>query len=441
VPNVRPFRALRYAPDVVGDVGRVIAPPYDVIGERERSDLLARDPRNVVRLDLPTAELGDPDPDDRYRRAARLLARWRGEGAIRQDPRPTIYPYEQVFRRPGDGAFQRRRGFFARVGLEPFGAGIRAHERTLPAVREDRYRLLRATNVNTSPVVAMYEDAGRRVGPLLDALGEEAPAVSAVDIAGDTHRLWLLPTGTDGRAETLAEAASAATLTIADGHHRYETALRYAVEQRVGTSDDAEQERGSSFVLMLLLEPDAGPILVLPTHRVVRGLGEDGIDRLLGSLGSLFEVRQGFPADELLGRFGPAAASAGVATGEFGLWTRAGGAVLQARPEAFVPLLASGGPAVRRLDVSLLGATLEVCAGLDSAAVAAGARLVYTKDAAEAIASVDASTDGADAAFLLHPTPASEIMAVAAEGDVMPQKSTYIYPKAATGMVINLLEG
>jgi uncharacterized protein (DUF1015 family) len=441
VPNVRPFRALRYAPDVVGDVGRVIAPPYDVIGERERSDLLARDPRNVVRLDLPTAELGDPDPDDRYRRAARLLARWRGEGAIRQDPRPMIYPYEQVFRRPGDGAIQRRRGFFARVGLEPFGAGIRAHERTLPAAREDRYRLLRATNVNTSPVVAMYEDPSRRVGPLLDALSEEAPTVTAVDMAGDTHRLWLLAAGTDGRAEVLAEAASAATLTIADGHHRYETALRYAVERRVGTPDDAGRERGSDHVLMLLLEPVAGPILVLPTHRVVRELGADGLTRLRASLGSLFAVDDGVTAEALLGRFGPAAASAEAAPGELGLWTRDGGAVLRARSEAFATLLTSGGPAVRRLDVSLLGAALEASAGLDGAAVAAGERLVYTKDAADAMARVDAGTEGADAAFLLHPTPASEIMAVAAEGDVMPQKSTYIYPKAATGMVINLLEG
>ncbi len=441
VPEVRPFRALRYAPDFVGDLGRVIAPPYDVIGPEERRALLARDPHNVVRLDLPMAEPGDPDPDECYRRASRLLAAWRGEGAVHQDPRPAIYAYEQEFRAPGMATRQVRRGFFARVRLEPFGAGIRAHERTLPGPREDRYRLLRATNVNTSPVVAMYEDDDRRAGPILDAVALEPPEAEAIDAGGDLHRLWRLPAGADGRAEALAAAASAAVRTIADGHHRYETALRYQAEQRVAPEEAGQGDRGADFVLMLLLEPEAGPLLILPTHRVVLGLGTDGARDLMASLAGLFDIRDGVPAGELRATFGPNATPAEGGTGTFGLWTRAGGAVLTARREAFVPILSAGGPVLRRLDVSLLGAALESCAGLDAGAVASGDRLSYTKDAAEAIALVDAGTGGADAAFLLDATPAAEIIAVAADGDVMPQKSTYIYPKAATGLVLNLLEG
>lgn len=440
MPVIRPFRALRYAPETAGDPGRLIAPPYDVIGEDERRMLLARDPRNVVRLDFPAAEIRDPDPDERYRRAARLLSQWRGEGAVRQDSRPAVYAYEQEFRAPGGAATLVRRGFFARVGLEPFGPGIRAHERTLPGPREDRYRLLRATNVNTSPVVAMYEDPTGSAGTILTAVADEVPSMEAIDAAGDRHRLWVLTAGTDGRAEALAEAAGRVPLTIADGHHRYETALRYQAEQRAGATSD-EVERSADFVLMLLLEPVAGPLLVLPTHRVVGGLGEAGLARMRECLAEHFDVREGVGVDELLEAFGTGGVVGPGGEGRFGLWTRAGGSILRARTGALEPWLPSGGAALHRLDVTLLGAALHACAGLDSAAVAAGDRLTYTKDAAEAIAMVDAATGGADAAYLLDATPPGEIIAVAAEGDVMPQKSTYIYPKAITGLVLNLLEG
>jgi uncharacterized protein (DUF1015 family) len=327
------------------------------------------------------------------------------------------------------------------VGLEPFGGGVRPHERTHPGPREDRYRLLRATNVNTSPVVAMYEDAGGGVAPILEAVAAESPVVDVVDAVGERHRLWVLTAGTDDRAEALCTAAETAPLTIADGHHRYETALRYQAEQRVGAAPDDDAERGSDFALMLLLEPEAGPLLVLPTHRVVRGLGADGVAGLREALAQFFEVREDVTAGELLATFGHGGPEAPAGGGRFGLWSRDGGMILTARRDAFEPILPLGGPAVRRLDVSLLSAALEACAGLDAAAVADGTRLTYTKDAAEALALVDASTDRADAAFLLDATPAAEIIAVAAEGDVMPQKSTYIYPKAITGLVINPLEG
>ncbi len=440
VPIVRPFRALRYAPDVAGDIGRLVAPPYDVIGEEERRVLLARNPRNVVRLDFPTLEPGDPDSDERYRRASRLLSGWRGEGAIRQDPRPAVYLYEQEFRAPGSQVPLLRRGFFARVGLEPFGSGIRAHERTLPGPREDRYRLLRATNVNTSPVVAMYEDDSGHVAEIIEAVAGECPSTEAVDIVGDRHRLWMLTVDTDGRAERLAAAAATVPLTIADGHHRYETALRYRVEQRVGNPEVESSERGSDFVLMLLLEPGAGPLLVLPTHRVVHRLGQPGLSELRTGLRELFEVHDGVTRTAMLDTFGPEAASPG-GTGRIGLWTRDGGSILVVRRPAIEPLLPEGGAALRGLDVSVLGSALAATVGLDAAAVASGDRLTYTKDAAEAMSIVDAGGDAADVAFLLDPTPASEIIAVASQGDVMPQKSTYIYPKAITGLVINPLEG
>ena len=441
MPVVRPFRALRYSPDAVADLSLVVSPPYDVIGPEEHRRLLARDPRNVVRLDLPHSEAGDAEPDDRYRRAARFLATWRGDGTLHRDPRPTISVLEDSYRLPGRPEERVRRGFFARVRLEPLGAGIRAHERTMTAPKEDRYKVLRATGVNTSPVVAMYDEPTGRAGALLASVATTTPSVDIVDEAGVRHRLWIFVAGEGPVAEQLCELASAATLTIADGHHRYETALRYRDNRRVGMPDASET--GSEDVLMLLVEPTAGRLDILATHRVVVGLAELGVEELTARLPELFDVEHGVSAERLIAAFGPpgpAAAGGEGSAGRFGLWTRNGGAILHARRSSFAPYLASGGPALRRLDVRLLGVALEALVGIDVEAVTGGDRVAYTHDAAEAVAMVQARTDGADVALLLDPTPARDIVAVAAEGDVMPHKSTYIYPKALTGLVINPLE-
>ncbi len=170
MPEIRPFRALRYDPETVGDAGQVMAPPYDVIGEDLHRALLARHPRNAVRLDLPAGEPGE-DPDERYRRAARTLTAWRSDGTLRKDPRPSVYVYQQTYRVPGTDIERTQRGFFARLRIEPFGPGssVLPHERTLSGPKEDRYRLLRATGINTSPVVGLYEDAsGSAAGALSD---------------------------------------------------------------------------------------------------------------------------------------------------------------------------------------------------------------------------------------------------------------------------------
>jgi uncharacterized protein (DUF1015 family) len=433
MPTVRPFRALRYSTERVPDLASVVAPPYDVIDAECQRALLARDPHNVVRLDLPPIEPGD-EPDERYRRAAHLLAEWRSDGTLRRDPRPALYPYEQTYVLPGGDTARVRRGVFARLALEPFGpgSGVRPHERTFAGPKEDRYRLLRATGVNTSPVMGLYEDpSGQAAAWLDDVIRTAAPVADVTDAEGVRHRLWLAEPG------GMPERIGASPITIADGHHRYETALRYRDERRraAGSGDEAPWDD----VLALLLEPIAGPLDVLATHRVLIGLGEEVVAGLEASLGEPFEVVPAISADELRRTFAAASGAPGGA-GRFGLWTRNGGAILHARRDAVEPWLPDGGPAVRRLDVTILGAALERLAGTGRDAVDVAARIAYTKDAAEAIRWVDERHDEADAAFLLDPTPASEVLAVADEGDVMPQKSTYVYPKALTGLVINPLE-
>lgn len=435
MPEIRPFRALRYDLSSVGDAALVVAPPYDVISPVDRARLIARHPANVVRLDLPADELGD-EPDDRYRRAARTLAGWRSDGTLRKDPHPSVYVYEQTYRVPGTQVERTQRGFFARLRLEALGpgGGVLPHERTMTGPKEDRYKLLRATGVNTSPVVGLFEDGSGTTGGRLAAATAGPAEIDVIDDDGVRHRLWSVPADGEGAqadlAAALIAAASAGPVTIADGHHRYETALRYRDERRMTRS--CEEDPAFDYLLMLFLESTAEELTVLPTHRLVSGLGEAAAT-LVERSDALFEVEPVASADELAARFEAVGLARG-GEGRFGLWTRTGGAVLRARRAALGPLLQSGGEALRALDVSLLGAALEHLAGIDAVALAAGA-VTYTKSATEAIAAVDAGA--ADAAFLLEGTPVASIAAVARDGDVMPQKSTYFYPKALTGLLIN----
>ena len=436
MPDLRPFRALRYEPSRVRDLAAVVAPPYDVIDPEMRARLVARDPANVVRLDLPVEELGD-GPDDRYRRAARTLAAWRSDGTLRKDPQPSIYVYEQRYLVPGTERERTQRGFFARLRLEPYGpdSGVLPHERTLSGPKEDRYKLLRATGVNTSPVVVLFDDISGSTEDRLAAVAGGPPDLDVSDDDGVCHRMWSLPASGDGPASIVAgsllEAGGAAPVTIADGHHRYETALRYRDERRMSRSCD--EDPPFDYVLALMLEATRQELTVLPTHRLVRRIGSGGAEQLLARAPELFDIEPIESSEAMKAALTGGDAAGG--RGRFGLWTRAGGAILTARRDAFAPFLPAGGEAVRSLDVTLLATALDRLAGIDADAVADGA-VGYTKSAEDAIAAVDTGS-GADAAFLLEPTPVVSIEAVAREGDVMPQKSTYFYPKALTGLVIN----
>ena len=439
MPEIRAFRALRYSPEVVPDLARVVAPPYDVISPARRAELAGRDARNVVAIDLPV-DAGAADPDEKYRKAARTFAAWRSDGTLRKDRQPSLYVYEQVFTVPGTAVRRVQRSFYGRLRLEAFGpgAGVLPHERTLAGPKEDRHKLMRATGANFSGVVVLFADPSGTAGRLLAEATEAAPVSDVTDDDGVRHRLWMVPD--DGPTAPLVaglrEAAEREPVTIADGHHRYETALRYRDERRLTRS--SEEDPAFDYLLALFLDAGAEPLLVLPTHRVARAVSS--ADGLVGAAASsgLFDVE---PADRafLVPAFEPAAQAPG-GRGRIGLWTRSGGAVLTARRDAFAPLLPRGGEALRRLDVTLLAVALERLCGIDRAATTTGGRVAFTKDAAEAITWVDERTDAADAAFLLDGTPADDIAAVAREGDVMPQKSTYFYPKPVTGFVLNPFE-
>ena len=454
VPEIRAFRALRFDPEVVGDLTAVVTPPYDVISPAQQQAFARRHPRNVVRLDLPLDEPGD-EPDARYRRAAHDFAAWRSDGALRKDRRASVYVYEETYRVPGTSMERTQRGFLARLRLVPFGpeGDVLPHERTLSAPKEDRYKLLRATGANFSPVVLLYRDTPDGVAGRVLRATATAPATSeVVDDDGVRHRLWAVPeeegAGVEGAGPAdiaaLLTAAAAAPLTIADGHHRYETALRYHDERHRDRSPCVEAAP-FDYIFALFLAVDE-PLTILPTHRVVSG-GPRGAD-LLAVAGRLFDVEPVASAGALRAAFAvdgrdafavadrAASGAAVFRAPRFGCWTEGRGAILRARRDAFAALVAPHeSETLRWLDVSILAIALDQLLGLDPAATAAGGRLAYTKDAGEAIELVERGEG--DAAFLLDPTPVDAVVKVATAGEVMPQKSTYFYPKPVTGLLFN----
>ncbi|MFI5262151.1 MAG: DUF1015 family protein [Candidatus Limnocylindrales bacterium] len=420
MPIVTAFRGLRYDRSA-GDAADLISPPYDVIGPAEAARLAARDPHNSVRLDLPQPRPGEPS-DSRYGQAAADLAAWQAAGVLVRDPRPAVYAYEQRYRLPGVDQARTRRGFIARLGLEPFrpGGPVRPHERTLGEVRADRLALLRATGANLSPIIGLYRTDGVVTAEALAAVMAGPADVAAVDDLGVQHRLWVVPVDDLVRgaaAQALLAGASAGPITIADGHHRYVTALTHHGERPEAAT-----------VMALLFDLAATSVTTLPTHRLVRG--EPAGPDLMSAAGRLFQVDPCSSAMALL-----AAMAAPPTRQRLGVYSRGLPALLIPRRAALEPLLDAGASAVARwLDVAVLGTTLAALLGLDAAAVAAGA-VTYTSDAEAAIAAVDAGE--ADTAFLLDATPVDAVLAVAEAGGLMPQKSTYFTPKPASGLVLD----
>ena len=282
MPEVRPFRALRYEPEVVGDLAAVVSPPSVEIDSTRLAELIARHPKNAVRLDQPIDQQGD-EPDDRYRRTARTLAGWRSDGTLRKDPRPSLYAYEQLDHVSGSPGEVVRRGFFGRLRLEPPSPGgsdpaasvITAEpgDSAGPAgagPREERYRLLRATGVNTSPIVGLFGDPSGAARRILEAAARTSPLIDLVDERGVRHRMWALAAdGPDAEGvATLIQVVGAGPVTIAGRIEPYEAALRYRDERRMSRS--CEEDPAFDYILTLFVEaPADGADLTRPLTGLV----------------------------------------------------------------------------------------------------------------------------------------------------------------------------
>ena len=440
--EIAPFRGIVYRPQDPQrpDVSSLLAPPYDVINEAQRQALAARSPHNAVHLILPKDAQGG-DSDGKYQLAGDALRRMLQDGALTRDAQPALYRYHQVFTPPGSvGPSQSagsaaapivRRGFICRIRLHRFSEGVvLPHERTLAGPKLDRLKLKRATRTHLSQVFGLYDDTERQTDAAFAQVESQPADLFGTTEDGVLHRLWRL-TDRDAIAQ-VCRLLRDKRIYIADGHHRYETMLALRDEWRRETGyrgNDSAAEYGSIF---LCNARDPG-LVVFPTHRVLHSLPSFNLDALLAALGDHFDI-----VETSLGSIDVAQATLreyGERGPSFLLCSGGRSLYLTRRPEAQGAV--EGPAALRDLDVTVLHSLVfERALGIDRAAQEAQTYLRYLKDFGQALQAATGH-DGTQAVFLLNPTRVEQVMAVAEAGEVMPQKSTYFYPKIASGIVLN----
>jgi len=434
--EIRAFRAQRYDLGRVGALSDVVAPPYDVIDAALQQALYQRSPYNVIRLELNQELPTDTEHDNRYTRAAAFLRDWQAEDVLIQDSARSLYVYHQDFE--VEGQRYTRRGFLARVRLEPFGTGrIYPHEHTLSGPKADRLRLFQATAMNLSPVFGLYPDADSQVMEVLDKAVGRALPLEAVDHLGVTSRLW--PVADQHAVSAVTGLMGPRPVFIADGHHRYETGLRYLEERRaLGEVDD---EAAANFVLMMLVSMSDPGLIILPTHRLVSGLPAVTAGQVAGLLGQHFQVETVGQEDqgardtwELIEADG-SQTLLGLGTVADGVWQTAR---LQAPAgaAAMERLAADHSPAWRGLGVSVLH--VLVLDHLLAPPLNAKPECKYVhllREVTEALAARSCQL-----AVLVPPATMGHVEQIAGNLEKMPPKSTYFYPKLLTGLVFNSLK-
>lgn len=425
---VQPFRGLRYNQTKAGALEGLLAPPYDVVSPAERDVLVGRSPYNIVQVELPVGG------EDRYQRAAELLAGWRRDGILAQEHAPALYVLEERF--TVDGTDYRRCGVLAAGTVEPWSSGaVLPHEHTMPGPKVDRLRLLQATQTNISPIFLMYDDPGDRIRATLQTMTAQEPVVTVqldfgdIPHAAQESRLW--PVTDQQVLDTLLRAFAASQAYIADGHHRYETALTYREEQRRAHPETLDGPWDSAF--MFLVAVDDPGLVVLPFHRVIRNVPDGRLTALPEALSRLFDLDPlpaGASVEVALQRLRQAGAGAMLFAG-----LPSGLTLAQPRIALADALPADRARSWRSLDVSALhGLILEPLLGLGAEELRSERYVAFTRDAHEALQSVQSGQ--AQLAFLLNPTRPEQVGAVARDHERMPQKSTFYYPKPLTGFVL-----
>ena len=432
MPRVLPFRGVRYDPARVREIARVTAPPYDMISPAEQEELYQRDPHNVVRLILGR-EQEDGRPVDRYANAAASYRSWRSEGVLAQDPAPALYLYREDYRWAGRS--YQRLGMIARVGLDEFGGGAFAHESTMSGPKADRLRLLQACEANFSQIFALYSDPdGSAEAPLLAATAGP-PLVSFDDGRGVVHNLW--------RAEDPAliagvrAAFAGKPFIIADGHHRYETALEYRRQMR---RDPARFRESMDSVMMCLVRMESPGLTILPFHRL---LAAPGPERLVERLAAAFDFEERtLPAERSAWTGAVQEALEGAGGMAFGLHRAGGADITLLRPKPgydFSRHLRPGtSPLIADLDVTVFHQGIFAgLLGLDEQRLVQEGGIRFFSKPEEAAAEVAAGRGAA--VFFLRPTRIDAVWRIATAGVRMPQKSTNFYPKLISGLVFNEL--
>ena len=422
--EIKPFKGMRYNTFLAGKIGELCCPPYDIISEEERLGYIAENEYNVIRLELPK------EGEDVYKTAGEVLDMWRNTGVLVHEIKPAVYIYEEEF-----NAYNKRssvKGIIVRVKVEEFSKGvILPHEFTLSKAKADRFNLMKATNCNFSQIYALYMDEEHTTLKTIDRLSDRKPDQKFTDSDHVTHKLWII---TDEKViEKLVNDFADRKLYIADGHHRYETALNYRNYCREnGISKEGDPQ---DYQMMYLVDMQHPGLVVFPTHRMVRDLESFDKDEVLKGCEEYFDITKftsvGNINSELAKQYKQGKKAFGFYCGK-GEWYL----LVLKDIEVMADVLPDLSEASQQLDVSVLHSLiLEKTMGIDKENMANQINLTYTKFFEEAIMKVDKGEF--QCSFILNPTRVTEIRDVAAAGEKMPQKSTYFYPKMITGMVMN----
>ena len=418
--EVKGMKGLRFQTSKAGSIQELCCPPYDIISEEQRKAYLERNEHNVIRLELPKG-------DDPYGTAGRLLEEWIQQGILKREEKESLYIYEEEFTARGER--KRVKGFISRVKLEEFEKGVvLPHEETLSKAKEDRFNLMKATFCNFSQIYSLYMDPEHVTLARIDQLSQGEPQ------AEFTHRLWVV-----SDPETVAAVCGDfkdRKLYIADGHHRYETALNfrnYCREQGLAKEGDP-----ADYIMMMLVDMEHDGLVVFPTHRLLRNLKNFDPRAAMKACEPYFRVEEKACVAQM-----EKALDEKYAKGEKAFGFYCGGdrwTLLTLKDLSVLDGLLPGlSEASKSLDVTVLHTlVLEKLFGIDKENMANQVNLTYTRSFPEAVESVEKGES--QCAFILNPTRVAEIRDVAAAGEKMPQKSTYFYPKLITGLVMNDLE-
>ncbi|CAN5656903.1 DUF1015 domain-containing protein [soil metagenome] len=433
--HIRPFAGIRYQPSVGFDLSKVIAPPYDVLDEKSKAGLQAKDPHNIVTVDLPFLPPKSVGPDEVYEKASITLQSWMSAGVLAQDKRRALYPYTQTYEI--HGKTYHRRGMIALVRLSPFGQGqVIPHEKTYKGAIEDRLKLMRATGVQLSPIFGLFSDAHGEVNKILyENAGK--PAMDAT-MDGVRNQLWSV---IDADAENrVIDFLGTKPVYIADGHHRYTTALQYQADAIAANGGKPLPEaHPANWCMFVLVSMQDDGLVILPTHRMIGGLDSFDINQFRAAVAGVFDVEETALSPDQVPAFGNEVLPVQPAH-TLGLYDGATRKLYQLNcqnRDVLAPLEPGQSDAWRRLDVAILQRYL-----LDEILqpkFAGGKELTkgYTAYAEQITPQVDGKKF--QIALIIKSTPLGALEQLGRHGEVMPQKSTFFYPKLATGMVINPL--
>ena len=438
--EVHPFRGIRYNQETVKDLARVICPPYDVITSEQQKFYYERSDYNAIRLECALEQAGDTTTNDRYSRAAITFQQWLKEGILRIDDSPAFYVHDHYFTYLGER--RRRRGLIARVKLEPWGDGIYPHEETFSKAKRDRLQLMRSCQANLSPLFALYQDSEQKIALILHEASQDKPIMSLrvkrsnLPDSDDKHIIWAITDS--GFQQQIRRSLSGQPLYIADGHHRYETALAYQQERAQVIASEAKQsltgKEAFNYVMMTLVDFSDPGLIILPVHRLVRGIAYSTLAGLENHLEHFF-ILESVPLTEGLINSLELEMAGEVVLGILGL--KPGFLVLLRQRqgislEGVMPEKHS--EVHRRLAVSLLNyivlnRMLELVQDSED--------MAYTVDTTDAYQQIREGKY--QLAFLVTSPSLTVLKTVVDAKDRMPRKSTYFYPKLPAGLIINSL--